>query len=169
MALTFPEEQRSLLAGAAPKASPARQLSPSATKDDGKLASWKRYEGLSRAEKLRLARYGNANDRRLVLRDKDAALHLHVLNNPTLNGRELAALIRAGGVSVAFIRRVTEHAQWMGNASVVEALLHHPQTPINIAVRLVDRVPMQVAKRIAKSGNLRGQIVTLARRRVLRR
>ncbi len=162
LALTFDEDAKARLVRASAPAA-------SSTDDEVGLAGWKKFEQMSKAEKIRVARYGNQAERGFVLRDKDPSLHQLVLNNPGLSARELSSLIRAGRVSGPFIRKITERAEWMGNSTIQEALLLHPLTPADIAIMLVGKVPLQVVKRLAKSGKGKAQVVAAARRRALRK
>ncbi len=125
------------------------------------------YDRLSKAERIKLARLGNADARRRVLRDRDRTLHVHVLSNPGLGGPELAALIRGGNVSGEFQHEVARREDLMRHAEVVEALVRSPRTPIHLAVALVARVPIEVARQIAKTGSLREPVVAAARHRVI--
>lgn len=127
---------------------------------------WKRYETLTRAEKIHLAKYGSAEERRAVLRDRDSTLHAMVLANPGCNALEIAALLKSGQVSGQFVLKVAERRELWQSPAVAEALVFHPLTPIDLAERLVVGLPVEVVRRIAKQGNLRTQVVTAARRRV---
>ncbi len=132
------------------------------------LPLWAKWEDMSKAERIRVARYGNADARRMVLKDRDPMLHRMVLNNPGLTPNELVALLRGGAASSALVRAVTERSELVGNITVADALVHSPHTPLDIAVRLVAKIPIESAKRIAKAGNLRAGVVGAARKRVLR-
>jgi hypothetical protein len=125
------------------------------------------YEQLSKAERIKLARLGNADARRRVLRDRDRTLHVHVLSNPGLSGAELAALIRGGNVSGEFQQEVARREDLMRHPEVVEALVRSPRTPIHLAVALVPRVPIEVARQIARTASLRDPVVAAARHRVI--
>ncbi len=162
LALTFDDDNRRRIARAT-----GRRGGGDAGTTNAPL--WKRYQEMSRAEKLKLARQGNMDERRMVLKDRDASLHVHVLNNPGMTPKELAQLIRAGGVSVAFLQKVCERTELLGNAGVASALVGNPATPTNIAVRLVQRIPLEHARRIAKSTNYKQAVVTAARKRVIKR
>lgn len=146
---------------------PMAQTVPVGVRVDAAEPIWKRYETMTRAEKIHLAKYGNADERRLILRDRDSSLHAFVLTNPGFGATELAALFRAGSVSGQFVLRVCERRELYQNPTVAEALVFHPQTPIDLAERLVALLPVEVVRRIAKQGQLRSQIVTAARRRVV--
>lgn len=132
------------------------------------LPLWAKWEDMSKADRIRVARYGNADARRMVLKDRDPMLHRMVLNNPGLTPNELVALLKGGAASSALVRAVTERSELVGNISVADALVHSPHTPMDIAVRLVAKIPIESAKRIAKAGNLRAGVVGAARKRVLR-
>jgi hypothetical protein len=135
--------------------------------DDDPL--WKRWADMTKPEKMKVARYGNQAERRIVLKDRDTSLHVQVLNTPGVTPREIAGLIRAGRVNSVFLRNVLERGDLMSNRTIAEALVVNPQTPIPVAVRLVDRIPIEMARRIAKSGELRAPVVAAARKRVVRR
>lgn len=130
---------------------------------------WARVGEMTKAEKIHLARHGNADARRLLLKDRDQTLQLHLLNNPGLTAREVASLVRSGAVSHDFLRRVIQRSDLVGNHSVVEAIVRNPHTPVHTAVQLVPKLQKEVLRRIAKSGNLRQAIVSAARKLVLRR
>ena len=159
-ALTFDEAARTELERA------GRRLVARASTQMDEEPIWARYQAMSKPERMRLARSGNELERRAVLKDRDVSLHLQVLNNPQLTAKEVAQLIRGGGVSAAFIQKVTERRELMGNPMVVEALVVNPLTPVDIAVRLVERIPLEVARRIARSGNYKPQVVAACRKRV---
>jgi hypothetical protein len=129
--------------------------------------AWARYEELSKIDKIKLARTGNVDMRRRILKDRDQSLHGFVLDNPGLTGAELAPLIRAGACSAALIKRISEHSGLTSQAAVAEALVQCPSTPIPVAAQLVGKIPIEVARRIAKAGNLRPLIVQAARKRIL--
>jgi hypothetical protein len=130
---------------------------------------WKRYAELSRPEKIKLARTGNEAERRAILKDRDSSLHHFVLNNSSMKPKELCALIRGGGVSGAFLKKLCERPDFLNNRAIAEALVINPQTPTDVAVRLVARVPLETARRIARSSTYKPQVVNAAKKRVINR
>lgn len=138
---------------------------------DGDYSSeplWSRIADLSKAEKLKLAKHGNADARRLLLKLPDPMLHQQVLTNPGLSPNEVASLISGGAASPSFIKGVLARPELAGNMSVMEAMVVSPHTPLFEAIKLVDRVSLDLARRIAKGGKARGQVVHAAKRRVTR-
>lgn len=130
---------------------------------------WAQFAAMSKQEKLKLARNGNADARRIVLKDRDQSLHQHVLNNPGLTSKEVAAFVKNKLASPAFIKRILERTEFMSNATIVEALVFNPHTPTRDAVKLVGKISNDAARRITKMQALREPIVRAARKRVHKR
>jgi hypothetical protein len=63
------------------------------------------------------------------------------------------------------IKLIAEHKEWGTNTTVCTALVRNPKTPVPIALKLLERVPMSELRAIAKGG-ARDQIVHAARRKV---
>ncbi len=149
-------------------AAAARAPAPAALGDSSSEPLWARLADMSKVEKLKLAKHGNADARRLILKLPDPMLHLQVLTNPGLTANEVAALIGGGAASPSFIKGVLARPELAGNLAVMEAMVLSPHTPLHDAIRMVDRVSIELARRIAKGGKARGQVVHAAKRRVTR-
>jgi hypothetical protein len=126
---------------------------------------FKQFESLSRPEKMHWAKFGSESQRRQILRDRDASLHPLVLQNAQLSGRELAQLLSSGSVSGQFVVAVAERDSLHRDPAVVLALVQNPVTPVHVAERLVARLPLETAKRLAKSGALRLPVLSAAKKR----
>lgn len=146
-----------------PRAAAAGAVAPQAASADAPL--FKQYESLSRPEKMHWAKFGSESQRRQILRDRDASLHPLVLQNAQLGGRELAQLLSSGSVSGQFVVAVAERDALHRDPAVVLALVQNPVTPVHVAERLVARLPLETAKRLAKSGALRLPVLSAAKKR----
>ena len=131
--------------------------------------AWKRYDQLTKPERIRLARHGGPEARRKVLQDRDKTLHVHVLANPRLTAAEAATLVRTGMPSIPFFKQLAMRRKFADNVDVVSAIVQHPRAPMDLAVRWVAKLPIDTARRIAKQGRLRTPIVQAARKRVISR
>ena len=141
----------------------ATAVVPQAAGADAPL--FKQFESLSRPEKMHWAKFGSESQRRQILRDRDASLHPLVLQNAQLGGRELAQLLSSGSVSGQFVVAVAERDALHRDPAVVLALVQNPVTPVHVAERLVARLPLETAKRLAKSGALRLPVLAAAKKR----
>lgn len=128
---------------------------------------WTRYETLTKADKIKLARQGNADARRRILRDPDQGLHGFLLANPGLTSNEVVGWFRSGLVPRAMIEQLVKRTELTSNLQVMEALVQDPRTPMPIALKMMPRISLDTCRRIAKQGKLRGQIVSAARKRVI--
>ena len=146
-----------------PRAAAAGAVVPQAAGADAPL--FKQFESLSRPEKMHWAKFGSESQRRQILRDRDASLHPLVLQNAQLGGRELAQLLSSGSVSGQFVVAVAERDALHRDPAVVLALVQNPVTPVHVAERLVARLPLETAKRLAKSGALRLPVLSAAKKR----
>ncbi len=133
------------------------------------VALWKRYETLAKVDKIKLARQGNADGRRRVLKDRDPSLHLFVLQNPGLKPAEIAGFVRSGFVNPELLKRIISRKDIIASHDVVDAIVNNPTTPIPMAVSLLPRLRVESVRRIAKQGRLRDAIVKAARKRVITR
>ncbi|MEO1230041.1 MAG: hypothetical protein AAFZ18_14140 [Myxococcota bacterium] len=124
-------------------------------------------EPLSKADKIKMARLGPVDVRRRILRDSDQTLHPYLLTNPGLTAQEVVGWFRSKLVPKRLIEQIAKQPKLAGNLQVMEALVYDPRTPIPIALKLVPKIPLEIARRIAKQGNLRTQIVSAARKRVI--
>ena len=171
VALLFDETAKTAIVAAKYGSGPTEHAPAAEAKRPGRHDSpvWKRFAEMTRTEKIKIARSGNEAERRAVLKDRDSSIHHFVLNNPNMKPKELTALIRGGGVSGAFLKKLCERPDLMNNRGVAEALVVNPLTPTDVAVRLVNRIPMELARRIARSSTYKPPVVNAAKKRVLNR
>lgn len=168
VAVLVDEAERAHILEADPAAAATPAPAAGTTGDYSSEPLWSRIAGMSKAEKLKLAKHGNADARRLILKLPDPMLHQQVLTNPGLTANEVAALIGGGAASPSFIKAALARQELASNLAVMEAMVVSPHTPLHDAIRMVDRISLELARRIAKGGKARGQVVHAAKRRVTR-
>lgn len=149
----------------AAEAATSKRYGAAASADEDPV--WKQVEGASKMELIRLAKFGNEAERRQILKQRDASLHLHVLLNPGITPREVAQVIRANAVQLNFVQRVLERPDLWQNPAVAEALVLNPLTPVPNVARLIDKIPLDTVRRIAKSTDLRQAVVAAAKKRAI--
>jgi hypothetical protein len=124
-----------------------------------------RLKAMTVSQKMALALSGNREERFALLRDPVKTLHVFVLKNPRIGLDEVAWAAKQPTLSPEALKLISEHREWSGNATVCIALVRNPKTPLPLAVRLLDRIPMSEVRAIAKGG-AREQIVHAARKKV---
>jgi hypothetical protein len=124
-----------------------------------------RLKKMSVTEKMQLALSGSRDERAALLRDTNKSLHLFVFKNPRLGLDEVQAAVKMPQLSPEAIKMVCEHREWGTNATICAALVRNPKTPMPLALRMLDRVPMTELKAIAKGG-AREPLVHAARKKL---
>ncbi len=124
-----------------------------------------RLDRLTVAEKIARATSGDREVRMALLRDVNKSLHACVLRNPRIGLDEVQWAAKLTTLSLDALKLIAEHKEWGANATVCTALVRNPKTPLPIALRLLDRVPIAEVRSIAKGG-ARDALVHAARKRV---
>jgi len=124
-----------------------------------------RLDRLTAGQKIAQAMSGDREVRMALLRDVNKSLHACVLRNPRIGLDEVQWAAKLTTLSPEALKLVAEHKEWGANATVCTALVRNPKTPLPIALRLLDRVPIAEVRAIAKGG-ARDALVHAARKRV---
>jgi len=124
-----------------------------------------RLKKMTVTEKMQLALSGSRDERAAIFRDTNKSLHLFVLKNPRIGLDEVQAAVKLPQLSPDALKFVAEHREWGGNATICAALVRNPKTPMPLALRMLERVPMTDLKAIAKGG-AREQLVHAARKKL---
>jgi hypothetical protein len=124
-----------------------------------------RLDQLSVAQKIAQAMSGDREVRMALLRGVDKSLHACVLRNPRIGLDEVQWAAKLTTLSPDALKLIAEHKEWGANATVCTALVRNPKTPLPLALRLLDRVPIADVRAIAKGG-ARDALVHAARKRV---
>jgi hypothetical protein len=124
-----------------------------------------RIHALSVAQKMQLALAGDRTERFVLIRDTNKVIHIYVLRNPKLGLDEAQAASKLHSLSAEAIKYISEHTQWSANPLICANLVRNPATPLPLALKLIDRVPMYDLKAIAKGG-ARQQLVHAARKKL---
>jgi hypothetical protein len=124
-----------------------------------------RIKAMSVQQKMQLALSGSREERLALIRDPTKVAHLFVLKNPRIGIDEVQYAARSPNLAPDAIRLIAEHQEWSGSAAICTALVRNPKTPLPIALKLLERVPMSELRVIAKGG-ARDQLVHAARRKV---
>lgn len=116
-------------------------------------------------EKMQLALTGTRDERAALFRDTNKSLHLFVLKNPRIGLDEIQGAAKSPLVSPDALKMIAEHREWGSNPTVAASLVRNPKTPLPLALRLLDKVPLSELKAIAKGG-ARDQLVHAARKKL---
>ena len=142
---------------------PAAEEEPEAKGPVGPLSE--RMKKMTVTEKMQMAMTGSRDERAALFRDTNKSLHLFVLKNPRIGLDEIQSAAKSPNVSPDALKMIAEHREWGSNPGVSASLVRNPKTPMPLAMRALDKVPMSDLKAIAKGG-ARDQLVQAARKKL---
>lgn len=117
-------------------------------------------------QRMHLAAHGDRAARLLLLKDPNKTIQAFVLQNPHVTLEEVRYLAGSRQASPDALQMIAGHREWSQNAGVVTALVRNPKTPLGSATRLLDRLPQQELRRLAKSNDVPRGVQLAARKRV---
>lgn len=124
-----------------------------------------RLKKMTVTEKMQLALTGTRDERMALFRDTNKSLHIFVLKNPRIGLDEIQGAAKSPMVSPDALKMIAEHREWGSNAIVASSLVRNPKTPMPLAMRMLEKVPMSELKAIAKGG-ARDPLVNAARKKL---
>lgn len=112
---------------------------------------------MSMEEKINLALSGGREARMALAQDPNKAIPHYLLRNARISLDEIAFIARLANMNPDVLKKIAENPQYVQSPQVVRNLVFNPKTPIDVAVRLLDRLAkndlIQLSKRT--SANMR--------------
>jgi len=124
-----------------------------------------RIKAMTVQQKMQLALSGSREERLALIRDHTKVAHVFVLKNPRIGLDEVQEAARSPNLAPDALKLIAEHKEWSLSAAICTALVRNPKTPLPLALKLMERVPIAELRAIAKGG-ARDQLVHAARKRV---
>jgi hypothetical protein len=147
--------------------SPASEEEMDLPADETSLNLWDRIRAMGTNERMNLAKHGDRSARILLMKDTNKAIHTFVIQNPRITLDEVRYIAGYRQTNPEVLKMISENRDWMQNPRVVAALVGNPKTPTAIAVKLLDRLPMNDVRRIAKSDAYPKAVTMAARKKVV--
>ncbi|MBI5286166.1 MAG: hypothetical protein HY878_01075 [Deltaproteobacteria bacterium] len=168
----------SLLGGAAPQVvepKPARPVvkehafTPDLTVEREKateverLSLYKKIEGMTVAEKIKLALLGNKEVRDILIKDSNKLVALTVLKNPRITEDEVLKTVNSRNISDEVLREVANNREWLKKYPVRLGLVTNPRTPVGISLRQLGYLQEKDLQHLARSKNIPTTLATSAK------
>lgn len=133
-------------------------------RDDGTLND--RIRAMSARDKMQLAAHGDRAARLILIKDTNKVVHTFVIQNPRITLDEVRYIAGFKQCNPDVLKTIAQNREWTQNPRVVSALVRNPKTPAQIAVRLLDKLPMSELRALAKSPSVPRAVCQAARRKV---
>jgi hypothetical protein len=109
---------------------------------------------MAAVEKIRLALTGNQESRMILIRDGNKIVSRSVLQSPKITDSELESFASAKNVSEEVLRLIATNRKFIKSYAVMLALVNNPRAPIDITLRLINRLNDKDLKTLAINRNV---------------
>ena len=116
--------------------------------------------------RIKLALFGNAICRALLIRDGNKLIPLFVLKNPKITLKEVEEFARNPHLADFVLRSIADSRTYMKSTQIRYNIVTNPKTPQDIALKWLRYLQAHEIKKIAKSKNLPQLIATTAKKLV---
>jgi predicted transcriptional regulator len=160
-------EQRALLQeakqGAALKAEELEEAAVEAEPDKAKRQTLlQRLTRMNVVERIQLAVKGGREERMLLIRDPNKIVQRAVLQSPRLTDTEVESFSAMANVTDEVLRVISANRNFMKNYVIVKNLTKNPKTPLDISLRLIQRLTATDLKNLCANKNIPETLRTTA-------
>ncbi len=120
----------------------------------GVQSTFARMVKMNIKEKVLCALKGSREERSILVNSRNRLVVRAVLGSPKLSDAEVEKFAGLRTVDAEVLRVITRNPRWMRKYQVVWQLVSNPKTPIDLGIRLVNRLNIRDLKRIGSSRNI---------------
>ena len=119
-----------------------------------KLTTIQRLMRMTAAEKMIEGLKGDREARMMLIRDRNRVVYSAVLNSPRITDSEVESFAAMKNVSPEVLRVIGGRREWTKRHRVAHELVKNPLTPVEVALRLLPRLPERDLKRLTMDRNI---------------
>ncbi|SHI61776.1 hypothetical protein SAMN02745165_00564 [Malonomonas rubra DSM 5091] len=135
--------------------------------DKEDLSKYQQLQEMVVAEKIKMALTGDKEWRTLLIRESNKLVSSAVLKNPRITDGEVLAVAKSRTSSEELIRIILLNKDWVKLYDMKKALVEHPRTPVQKAMRFMNFLSEKDIRELSKSRNVSQVIVNNARRMLM--
>jgi len=121
-------------------------------------------QGMPIAEKIKMALTGDSEWRSLLVKEPNRMISAAVIKNPRITDKEIFNIAQNRSSHEELIRLILLNRDWTQNYEIRKALVYHPRTPLQKAMRFMGYLTEKDIRLLAKSRAVAQPIVNNARR-----
>ena len=122
---------------------------------------------MSVPQKIKLAMFGNAVCRGILILDPGKMIQQFVLKNPKLGINEIEAFAKNPNMSDFVLRTLSESKSWMRNYSLKVSIVSNPKTPGDVALKWLRYLQEGDLRKLASSKNIPQLVSSTAKKRLM--
>ncbi|MCW8892104.1 MAG: hypothetical protein OQL18_02145 [Deltaproteobacteria bacterium] len=135
--------------------------------DEETLSKYQELQEMGVSDKIKMALTGDKEWRTLLIRESNKQVHTAVLKNPRITEGEVLMVAKNRSSSDELIRTILLNRDWVKNYDMKKALVTHPRTPLQTAMRYMTFLSERDIKELAKSRNVTQVISNNAKRMLM--
>jgi hypothetical protein len=135
--------------------------------DEETLSKYQELQEMGVSDKIKMALTGDKEWRTLLIRESNKQVHTAVLKNPRITEGEVLMVAKNRSSSDELIRTILLNRDWVKNYDMKKALVTHPRTPLQTAMRYMTFLSERDIKELAKSRNVTQVISNNAKRMLI--
>ena len=132
--------------------------------EEESLSKYQKIQEMLVADKIKMALTGDKEWRTLLIRESNKQVNTAVLKNPRISEGEVLTVAKNRSSSDELIRIILLNREWVKLYDMKKALIAHPRTPLQAAMRYMTFLAEKDIKELAKSREVGQAIVNNARR-----
>jgi len=134
--------------------------------DEAKLNIVQKINEMNIGHKIKLAYKGNAEVRKILIRDRNKMVACAVLKSGRMSDGELLSAAGNRNLEGEVIRELCRSKEAMRKYPIKVALVNNPKTPVSIAIGIVNILQKRDLQALARNKNIAGAVNTMALRKV---
>lgn len=123
-------------------------------KAGGQQSTFARLVNMSIKDKVLCALKGTRDERAILINSRNRLVVRGVLGSPKLSDSEVEKFAGLRTVDAEVLRVIYRNPRWMRKYQVVWQLVSNPKTPVELGMRLVNRLNIRDLKRLSSSRNI---------------
>ncbi len=131
------------------------------------LSKYQELQEMTVSEKIKMALTGDKEWRTLLIRESNKQVNTAVLRNPRITEGEVLNIAKNRSSSEELIRIILLNRDWTKLYEMKKALVVHPRTPLQKAMRFMTFLSEKDIRSLAKSRNVTQAIANNARRMLM--
>ena len=131
------------------------------------LSKYQELQEMTVADKIKMALTGDKEWRNLLVRESNKQVNTAVLNNPRISEGEVLTIAKNRASIEELIRIILLNRDWVKLYDIKKALVIHPRTPLQTAMRYMTFLSEKDIRELSKSREVGQAIVNNARRMLM--
>jgi hypothetical protein len=123
-------------------------------RSESQQSTFARLVKMSIKDKVLCALKGTREERSILINSRNRLVARGVLGSPKLSDAEVEKFAGMRTVDTEVLRVIYRNSRWMRRYQVVWQLVSNPKTPVDLGIRLVNRLNVRDLKRLSDSRNI---------------